>query len=329
MEKVVLLFMVAFLSPILSIGQDCTQTVPIDVIDRDSGAPIVPLTAEALRARMGDTPLPVTALERIPTSRIVVLIDESGSMGESVIPAMSLRSQGQSLRTIKQALSDLMEELPPGVSVEYGLFNDKWLFTEAFVSDPKELRKRIDDVTSRFGKTGFGKTALYDSLHEALLRLGKPQLADTILLLTDGGDNKSQRTAKELEHEFGVAGARLLTMMVYGPEARLGLAPESEQSGLVQQLVSNTGGSTLAINSTSGFWTDKKASAAFVQMVRYFWQHQVLARYVAHVQVPTALRTEKKWTLSLNPDVDPRLRRGVVVYPHRLSPCSVTTAIAR
>src|SRR5262249_10120743 len=212
MEKVVGLLIAAFLSPVLSISQDCTQTVPIDVIDRDTGAPIVPLTAEALRANTGDTPLPVITLDRIRTSRIIVLIDESGSMGEDGRPGIH---QTQALRPIKQALSDLMEELPPGVSVEYGLFNDKWLFSEAFVSDPKELRKRIDDVTSRFARIGHGKTALFDSLHQALLNLGTPQLTDTILLLTDGGDNSSQRTAKQLEHEFRVAGARLLTMMVY------------------------------------------------------------------------------------------------------------------
>jgi hypothetical protein len=271
---------------------------------------------------MGDTALPVSALDRIRTRRVIILVDESGSMGESV--GSSSYNQGKALRPIKQALGDLMEDLPPAVSIEYGLFNDKWLFSDEFVSDPKELRNRVADVTSRFNKIGHGRTALYDSLHEALSRLGTPQLADTILLLTDGGDNSSQRSAKQLEHEFRVAGVRLDTIMVYQP-----VQYESEQRDLVQALVGSTGGSSLAIDSTSRAWMDQKTSAANIQMLRYFWQHQVLARYVARVQVPTTLRSEKKWTLSLNIGANPTLKRGVVVYPHRLSPCPATTANAR
>jgi hypothetical protein len=304
------------------VGQDCTQAIPIDVLDRDTGASIVPLTAEALRAKTGDTALPVIALNRIRTSRIIVLIDESGSMGGSESPEIHL---DQALRPIKQTLSELMEDLPPGVSIGYGLFNDKWLFSDGFVSDPNELRRRVEDVTLRFGKMGHGKTALYDSLHEALLNLGTPQLTDTILLLTDGGDNSSQRSAKQLEHEFRVAGARLLTMIVYLSQVHGALSPsEIDQRDSVQALVSNTGGSSLAVNGARRYWIDKKASAAYVQLVRYFWQHQVLARYTAYVQVPAALRNEQKWKLWLNSDADPRLKHGVVVYPNRLSPCPVT-----
>jgi len=322
MGKLVRPFIIASVLTALSVGQDCTQLVPVDVLDRDTGSSIVPLTADVLQARMGDTTLPVTALDRIRTSRIIVLIDESGSMGESFPETPP--GQKQALRTIKQALTDLMESLPPGVSIEYGLFNDKWLFSDAFVSEPKELREKIDDVTSRFGKTGFGKTALYDSLHEALSRLGRPQPSDTILLLTDGEDNRSKRSANELEVELRVAGARLVTIMVYRPGASVVLQAENEQRDSVQALVGSTGGSSLAIDTTSRAWMDQKTSAANIQMLRYFWQHEVLARYVAHIQVPVALRSEKKWTLSLNLDADRRLKRAVVVYPHRLSPCPAT-----
>jgi hypothetical protein len=218
-----------------------------------------------------------------------------------------------------------MEELPPGVLTEYGLFNDEWLFSDGFASDPKEVREKIDDVTSRFGRTGHGKTALFDSLHEALLKFGTPQLTDTILLLTDGGDNVSQRSAKQLEHEFRVAGARLLTMLVYQRGGHLDLSPrETDQRDSVQALVSKTGGSSLAIDSASRYWLDKKVSTACIRLVRYFWQHQVLARYIAYVQVPAALRNEQNWKLWLNSDADPRLKHGVVVYPTRLSPCPVT-----
>jgi hypothetical protein len=148
-------------------------------------------------------------------------------------------------------------------------------------------------------------------------------------LLTDGEDNRSKRSANELEVELRVAGARLVTIMVYRPGASVVLQAENEQRDSVQALVGSTGGSSLAVDSINRSWMDQKTSAANVQMVRYFWEHEVLARYVAHIQVPATLRSEKKWTLSLTPDADPRLKRAAVVYPHRLSPCPGTRGSAR
>jgi hypothetical protein len=216
-----------------------------------------------------------------------------------------------------------MSKLPPGVSIEYGLFNNKWVFSDAFVADPAELRKSIEEVTARFGKFPYGRTAIYDSLHEALKRLGEPQTGDSIVLLTDGGENSSKLDAKKLEQEFRAAKARLLTMMVYGP-----YWAEAAQQNSVQELVARTGGSTLAINPESPAWADPKNNLRTAEMVRRFWNERVLTTDVIQVQVPGTLTKEAKWTLSVNREADARLKHAVVIYPTRLSPCPVATASA-
>jgi len=248
-------------------------------------------------------------------------VDVSGSMGEMTdIPSY----QGPALRSIKQTLSDLMGELPSGASVEYGLFSTKWAFSEAFVSDPKELEKSVEALTARFGKTGFGHTALFDALHEALMRFGTPQPGDSILLLTDGGDNSSKLTARKLEREFHAANTRLLTLLVL----QRGREFEREAVEQVQDLVAKTGGSSLSIYTTDDSWLGKKGFGENVQVLRRFWNDKILFGYVARVQVPVSFKDDRKWTLSLNREADPRLKHAVPTYPDHLSPCPVTTAAA-
>jgi len=275
---------------------------------------------------MGETLLPISAPTRIRASRIIVLIDESGSM-EGAKP---FSRQREALRSLKQTLSILMAQLPPGVSIQFGLFNEKWAFTDTFISDPRELQKAIGEVKARFGKGPYGHTAIYDSLHEALRRFGAPQLGDSIVLLTDGDDNISKLGAKKLEQEFRAAKARLLTLMVYQPHVILDVIPEEEEFGrdAVQDLVEKTGGSTLAINPGSPAWADPKNNMRTAEMVRRFWNERVLSTDVIQVQVPGTLTKEANWTLSVNRQADARLKHAVAIYPIRLSPCPVATASA-
>src|SRR5262249_9759773 len=145
-------------------------------------------------------------------------------------------------------------KLPPGVSTEYGLLNQKLVLSDTFVSSPEEVRKAIDEVTARFGRAPIGHTSVYDSLHEALKRFAEPQAGDSIVLLTDGLVTRSKLSEKELELEFRAAKARLLTIVVYAPY----FDASDEVARPVQQLVARTGGSTLAIIPEGSSWIGNK-----------------------------------------------------------------------
>jgi hypothetical protein len=280
---------------------------------------------------MGETLLPISAPGRIRASRIIVLIDESGSMDRTRTRNSPVSHHWRdALRAVKQTLSILMAQLPPGVSIEFGLFNEKSAFTDSFISDPGELQKAIAAVKARFRKARYGQTAIYDSLHEALTRFGAPQTGDSILLLTDGDDNSSKLGPKELEQEFRAAKARLLTMVVYAPHVILDVFPEPGEFGRdsVQDLVEKTGGSTLAINPDSSAWADPKNNLRTAEMVRRFWDQRILSTDVIQVQVPGTLTKEAKWKLTVNREAGTRLKNAMVIYPTRLSPCPVATASA-
>ena len=318
MPRWVFYFLLILAAP--AVAQDCTQTIPVRVVDTETAAPIEPLTAEMITAKMGETHLLISSPARIRAGRIIVLIDESESMAGA-----GLDHRREAVRAVKLTLGELMTKLPPGVSIEYGLFKEKWVLSGTFLSDPAEVRKSIDEVTASFGKSPYGRTAIYDSLHEALRRLGPPQIGDSILLLTDGGDNSSKLTAKKLELEFHAGKARLLTMMLFGTQ----VSP-AEESGRdsVQELVLKTGGSTLAINPETPAWADPKSNLRTAEVVRRFWNERVLSTDVMQVQVPGTLTKEAKWKLTVNREVDARLKNAIVIYPTWLSPCPAATASA-
>jgi hypothetical protein len=312
-------FLVIVAIPVLA--QDCTQTVPVRVVDRETAVPIEPLTAGIFTASMEKTSLPVSSPAHIVAGRIIVLIDESGSMaGRGASSSPFTHRQREAILAVKQTLKELMAKLPPGVSAEYGLLNNKLVLSETFVSSPGEVRKAIDEVTARFGRAPIGTTSIYDSLHEALKRFGEPQAGDSIVLLTDGLDNRSKLSEKELEQEFRAAKARLLTIMVDAPYNDA----SEEAPRPVQQLVARTGGSTLPINPEGPSWVGLATAT-----LRRFWNERVLTTDVIQVQVPGILKKEAKWKLMVNPEADARLRHAVVIYPDRLAPCPVKTATAR
>lgn len=302
-------------------GQECTQSFQVSVIDQKSGSFISGLTSTAFSARSGKTSLVLVDLEPVRTRRILVLFDESGSMSET--PLHSLSRQGPALRNIKQTLAEVLGKLPPGVSVEYGLFNNKAVFGERFLHDSDELQKSMEEVRSRFGKIGVGETALYDALQEGLTRFQTFQPGDSILLVTDGGDNHSKMVEKKLRNAVQAAGVRLLTILFYSDEP---LRPEFNAVPDFLDLVASTGGSSINVNTSSNSWIDKKAIAANTQAIRSFWYSRVLSGYIARVQVPGALKQREKWMLFVNKDANPALQNLLAVYPNHLNACALTAA---
>jgi len=298
--------------------------VPVRLVDRNTGALIEPLTAGMITAKIGQTSLPISGWTSMRANRVVVLIDESGSMSENGYSPSS-SDHRQALRTIKQVLRDVMAALPPGVSVEYGLFSDKQVISDTFVFAPDEVRNSIDDVSVRFGRRGYGQTAIFDALHEAVKHFGTPQTGDTILLLTDGVDNKSKLPAKMLEGEFRGAHARLLTMMLSESHG----APEEDASrDALRDLVEKTGGSSLGVDGENPAWAEKKESPRLLDTLRRFWNEWVLTTDAIQVRVPGSFAKEVKLTLSVNRQADGRLKHAVAIYPNRLGPCAVATASA-
>src|SRR5262249_22394803 len=127
------------LVPVFAGGQGSIHKVPVNVLNRNRIA-IASVQPEACQSRIQKYIIPIRAVEHVAYRRILVMVDESGSMAPSNDFGSCL---GQAMQNVKETLTQLLSELPAGSSGAYGLFNKKMLLTDGFISDPQELTRAI------------------------------------------------------------------------------------------------------------------------------------------------------------------------------------------
>ncbi|HET9838883.1 MAG TPA: vWA domain-containing protein [Candidatus Angelobacter sp.] len=319
MKRIVVVIAILFGCAPAVPAQDCTQTVPFNVVDEKTGVAVVSLRPEMFQARLGEMAIPIASVQAVEKRRILLLVDESGSMERT----NKLGShQKEALQVTEDALTQMLAQLPGGLSVSYGVFNDKAAFADGFFTDPKQLQQAIAETRQKLPKLGRGGTALFDALLQAAARFDTPQVGDAILLLSDGGENRSKATEGKFEKEFRRSGLRLALLWVNQHENEYvePLIPT------VTNLARATGGAVGTIDINDASWITAKDSAANRLALRKFWTEEVLSGYALKVQVPASFSKPKKWKVQLNGVADRELKHVALQYPEKLAPCPVSTA---
>jgi Ca-activated chloride channel homolog len=126
-------------------------------------------------------------------ARVLLLLDASGSMGVDRVA------------NARQAASQLLHALAPEDEVAVAGFDSRYWGVVAFTRDRASVRRGLDSITP------FGSTALHDSLDKAARDIashGEGRRA--VVVLTDGIDTSSQKTADEV-----IARSRALDVPIY------------------------------------------------------------------------------------------------------------------
>ena len=126
-------------------------------------------------------------------ARVLVLLDASGSMGDKRVASS------------REAAKQLLLALSPEDQVAVAGFDSRYWGVVAFTKDREAVRKGLDTITP------FGSTALHDSLDKAahdIATWGEGRRA--VVVLTDGIDTSSQKTAEEV-----IARSRALDVPIY------------------------------------------------------------------------------------------------------------------
>jgi Ca-activated chloride channel family protein len=117
-------------------------------------------------------------------------------------------------------------------------FNERPKLTVPFTPDSGLIFKRI--ARSR----PFGRTSLLDAIHLAMLQMKNARnLRKAIVILSDGGDNRSRFTAGEVKNDMLESDVQLYAMGVFDLDD-LKKHPVEEQNGpiLLDELAEETGG---------------------------------------------------------------------------------------
>ena len=156
---------------------------------------------------------------------IGVLYDRSGSMGGK-------------LQTERQAASQFLKTMYAPDEAFLVTFADQADLAQGFTTRPEEL-----DLKLAFLQPG-GLTALLDAVHLGIREMKQaknPRKA--LLVVSDGGDNHSRYTAKEIQELVREADVQIFAMGVFEPTLTLGMSTE-EVSGprLLAEIAEQTGG---------------------------------------------------------------------------------------
>jgi hypothetical protein len=174
-----------------------------------------------------------------------------------------------------------------------------------------------------------GRTALYESILDALKSLEPTQPGDAIYVITDGGENASRDTKARIERALRDTGVRLFAFLVAG-------AARSEEEkfgpGDLLELTRESGGFLLS-TSADPFSPDRdlhrnarfKYDDKVVEGIRSYTRlvlAEIISFYVLTLQPSEASSKTASWKLEVV-DAAGRSRKDMAtVHPYQLPSCS-------
>jgi hypothetical protein len=297
MKQAFWLFLIFALARCCIAQEDCTRTVLVSFYDQTTKDEIQTLKTDDLEVRVDDKRLPVLEASRDFDNRLLILLETQGA------------AKNKHLDDVVDAVTLQARQAPDGKPVAFGIFSDKAVFTKGFFSNPRERTKAIAEVMEEAGKLG-KRVALWEALHEALKVFGPHQPGDTILLVADPYDDKSNLAGGSLEKELLASHTRLFMMR------RL------HQSRVDQDFLWNSHGYEKTLidrmtQETGGLWSEYVPT-----LVRFAW-----AGYMVEIKLPGDMPEPHKWKVEFRGEAEHVHRHTNYYFPARFPPCSNLDAI--
>jgi len=164
------------------------------------------------------------AMEDAPVS-VAVVFDCSGSMGPK-------------LQKSRMAVTEFLKTANPEDEFSLILFNDRARLTVDFTDRTQDIQTGMLFTESR------GRTALLDAIYLAINTMKRAKhTRKAILIVSDGGDNSSRYTTKEVKNSVREADVQIYSIGILEPLASRDRTPE-ELTGpaLLDEMARETGG---------------------------------------------------------------------------------------
>lgn len=312
------------------------KTLAVNVINLKSSQTVPNLTAESFRAQLAGKPLRISSavLDRSPR-RVLVMLDTSGSMLES--PA-----KWEAARKLALATAD---SAPPPNSLALITFARGVEQMISFSEGREAVLRALGGLPAKekqFGK-GFRRTALFDALKEGLGLFSPPAFGDTIILITDGEDNASRTSEKQVLHALARRGVRIIAL-VLPDQAQLGYVdnpiygslllpnaatppgvipipfhgPPGEDPSRLLGVVEQSGGRAFLVDVGR---VQASPSEVLPDVTRG------LARltdevYRLEIEVAEPVSKPKGWNLQIVDEKGDKLKDATIVFPTKIMTCS-------
>jgi len=154
-----------------------------------------------------------------------IIFDASGSMG-------------QKLAKSRQAVAQFFKTANPQDEFFLVQFNDRPELVSPFTHNLEEIQNRLTFTQAK------GRTALLDAIYLGLsqMKLGRHS-KKALLILSDGGDNSSRYTEREIRNLVREADVQIYAIGIYEPISGRGrTSEESSGPSLLTEVAEQTGG---------------------------------------------------------------------------------------
>ena len=287
------------------------RTIPITVLDRQ-GKPVGGLATQNLRGEFNGQPVRIVSVKwDARPRRIVVLLDASDSM---------LWSEKWTLA--RNGVEDIMLHARPQDQIAVLLFADRIVDRIEFGPTGAAGLARLNVLPGELGeiKKKPTRTALLDSLNEALRLLDPAHLGDLVYVISDGGDNVSKTTPDQITNAFACAGVRSFFLLLLDPD-RAGRGSEYGRAPyLVGDIAEKTGG-----NAASPFFGDREIVGAAARSL----YGQMVEFYSVDIELPGPISKRRPWSLKVVDEQGKRIQKIELTYPRQLVPCPVEPSAQR
>jgi Ca-activated chloride channel homolog len=177
-----------------------------------------------------ETAITQFAQEDTPVS-VGIVFDCSGSMGPK-------------LEKARAATAEFMRIANPEDEFSLVAFSDRVRLMADFTDHPEDIESQL-----LFMRSG-GETSLLDAVYLMVDRLGHAKNSRrAILIISDGGDNASRYTAREVKKRLRESDVQIYSIGIFEPIGLRGRTPEEIMGpALLDEISAETGGWLLEVN---------------------------------------------------------------------------------
>jgi hypothetical protein len=258
-----------------------------------------------------------SATYKVQPSRMVVVLDTSGSMSGSP-------SRHEKWEITRAAVQEALSVPAPAVPIALIAFSNGVYKTFPFNQSRSTMLSWLDGIDPKQRSGLHGKTALRDAIAAANRLLDPHQEGDAIYAITDGGENESTTTNKELESQLLRNHVRLYTFLL-----RERISVDLEEGQTFVDMVTNTGGALFGETASDSYWWENQPQYSFDEKIKNRIAGQaamLVARTAAFYRIDLLHPEAPKEGSNLSVDVVGRNGKKradlLVAYPKKFFACS-------
>ena len=300
------------------------RTVSLTAADREL-APIPDLKPEDFRGELRGKPVKIRSI--VPDEhphRVVIILDASGSIGP-----LETTSVGSAWPLERQMASHFVEIRPRKTTFALLVFNDKVIDQIDFSQGPEAVVEKLRQIgaDSNYQQVHVkGRTALWDALLVGLGLLHEPTSADSLYLISDGGEDASRANSMDVRRRLAASGSRVFVSLMIPSTGNRNRTPE-ELNGPeeMSKIAHATGGAIFGpiAQGSSGpvlFVTDSNQRLTMSSGLSNFYK-TMLGGYRIEIELPSPVDKWREWKLELTKEKQKQFKDSQIGYTRDLEPC--------